>query len=148
MELAAKRSINELHGESTGGGVSKQRRRAFVVIGVNTAFSSRKRRDSVRETWMPQGSWFFVFPPDWCRGNDDDAGFSLFIFFNIFSWKIQWRRKYPLGLTAISVLFYCACCLTCCLSGEKLKKLEEKGIVVRFTIGHRYALTVLPWLSV
>jgi beta-1,3-galactosyltransferase 1/2/3/4/5/7/8 len=56
MELAAKRSINELHGESTGGGVSKQRRRAFVVIGVNTAFSSRKRRDSVRETWMPQGS--------------------------------------------------------------------------------------------
>ncbi|NP_001141890.1 Beta-1,3-galactosyltransferase 7 [Zea mays] len=74
MELAAKRSINELHGESTGGGVSKQRRRVFVVIGVNTAFSSRKRRDSVRETWMPQG--------------------------------------------------------------EKLKKLEEKGIVVRFTIGH------------
>ncbi|XP_066394423.1 beta-1,3-galactosyltransferase 7-like [Miscanthus floridulus] len=73
MELAAKRSSNELHGESTGG-ISKQRRRAFVVIGINTAFSSRKRRDSVRETWMPQG--------------------------------------------------------------EKLKKLEEKGIIIRFTIGH------------
>ncbi|KAK1313174.1 Beta-1,3-galactosyltransferase 7 [Acorus calamus] len=29
--------------------------KAFVVIGINTAFSSRKRRDSVRETWMPQG---------------------------------------------------------------------------------------------
>jgi len=55
MELAAKRSSNELLGESTGG-ISKQRRKAFVVIGVNTAFSSRKRRDSVRETWMPQGS--------------------------------------------------------------------------------------------
>ena len=55
MELAAKRSSNELHGESTGG-ISKQRRRASVVIGINTAFSSRKRRDSVRETWMPQGS--------------------------------------------------------------------------------------------
>lgn len=24
-------------------------------MGINTAFSSRKRRDSVRETWMPQG---------------------------------------------------------------------------------------------
>ncbi|CAN6217887.1 unnamed protein product [Urochloa humidicola] len=74
MELAAKRTSNELHGESAGG-ISKQRKRAFVVIGINTAFSSRKRRDSVRETWMPQG--------------------------------------------------------------EKLKKLEEeKGIIIRFTIGH------------
>ncbi|CAN6174533.1 unnamed protein product [Urochloa humidicola] len=74
MELAAKRSSNELHGENAGG-ISKHRKRAFVVIGINTAFSSRKRRDSVRETWMPQG--------------------------------------------------------------EKLKKLEEeKGIIIRFTIGH------------
>ncbi|CAI9108712.1 OLC1v1008389C2 [Oldenlandia corymbosa var. corymbosa] len=29
--------------------------KAFMVIGINTAFSSRKRRDSLRETWMPQG---------------------------------------------------------------------------------------------
>lgn len=51
------------------------KKKAFVVIGINTAFSSRKRRDSVRETWMPQG--------------------------------------------------------------EKLRKLEEeKGIVMRFVIGH------------
>ncbi|PKI46544.1 hypothetical protein CRG98_033101, partial [Punica granatum] len=49
--------------------------KAFVVIGINTAFSSRKRRDSLRKTWMPRG--------------------------------------------------------------EKLKKLEkEKGIVIRFMIGH------------
>ncbi|KAG6719449.1 hypothetical protein I3842_03G006500 [Carya illinoinensis] len=49
--------------------------KAFVVIGINTAFSSRKRRESVRETWMP--------------------------------------------------------------TGAKLKKLEkEKGIVIRFVIGH------------
>ncbi|XP_031498552.1 beta-1,3-galactosyltransferase 7-like [Nymphaea colorata] len=33
----------------------QSRKKAFVVIGINTAFSSRKRRDSVRETWMPQG---------------------------------------------------------------------------------------------
>ncbi|VVA91015.1 unnamed protein product [Arabis nemorensis] len=52
-----------------------QKRKYFMVIGINTAFSSRKRRDSVRSTWMPQG--------------------------------------------------------------EKLKKLEEeKGIIVRFVIGH------------
>ena len=35
--------------------MSESRQKAFVVIGINTAFSSRKRRDSVRETWMPQG---------------------------------------------------------------------------------------------
>nr|KAJ0218020.1 hypothetical protein LSAT_V11C300151940 [Lactuca sativa] len=32
-----------------------RRKKAFVVIGINTAFSSRRRRDSVRETWMPRG---------------------------------------------------------------------------------------------
>ncbi|KAL7222186.1 hypothetical protein ACSBR1_023987 [Camellia fascicularis] len=31
------------------------RKKAFIVIGINTAFSSRKRCDSVRQTWMPQG---------------------------------------------------------------------------------------------
>ncbi|KAH7428898.1 hypothetical protein KP509_09G022500 [Ceratopteris richardii] len=34
---------------------SDGRQKAFVVIGINTAFSSRKRRDSIRETWMPKG---------------------------------------------------------------------------------------------
>ncbi|XP_073010968.1 beta-1,3-galactosyltransferase 7 isoform X1 [Typha latifolia] len=58
MELAAKRSAHELLG--VGGSPStsasdQQRKKAFVVIGINTAFSSRKRRDSIRETWMPQG---------------------------------------------------------------------------------------------
>ncbi|CAN6880756.1 unnamed protein product [Brassica oleracea] len=37
---------------STGG---NQTSKVFMVIGVNTAFSSRQRRDSLRETWMPQG---------------------------------------------------------------------------------------------
>ncbi|CAH8332804.1 unnamed protein product [Eruca vesicaria subsp. sativa] len=32
-----------------------QRKKVFMVIGINTAFSSRRRRDSLRETWMPQG---------------------------------------------------------------------------------------------
>lgn len=57
------------------GAPNDERRKVFMVIGINTAFSSRKRRDSVRQTWMPRG--------------------------------------------------------------EKLKKLEEeKGIVMRFVIGH------------
>lgn len=34
---------------------SRTRKKAFMVIGINTAFSSRKRRDSVRQTWLPQG---------------------------------------------------------------------------------------------
>ncbi|KAK3138706.1 hypothetical protein QOZ80_5AG0372410 [Eleusine coracana subsp. coracana] len=49
--------------------------KAFVVIGINTAFSSKRRRDSLRDTWVPRG--------------------------------------------------------------EKLRRLEkEKGVVVRFVIGH------------
>ncbi|CAA0839888.1 Probable beta-1-3-galactosyltransferase 8 [Striga hermonthica] len=30
-------------------------KKAFVVIGINTGFGSRKRRDSLRETWMLKG---------------------------------------------------------------------------------------------
>ncbi|KAL2498534.1 Beta-1 [Abeliophyllum distichum] len=36
-------------------GSTETRKMTFMVIGINTAFSSRKRRDSVRETWMPRG---------------------------------------------------------------------------------------------
>ncbi|XVE87775.1 hypothetical protein DITRI_Ditri19aG0015100 [Diplodiscus trichospermus] len=58
---------------------STSKRKYFMVIGINTAFSSRKRRDSVRATWMPQA--------------------------------------------------------------EKRKKLEEeKGIIIRFVIGHSSTL--------
>ena len=54
MELAARRSTQELLGGTVG--ARQERKKAFVVIGINTAFSSKKRRDSVRATWMPQGS--------------------------------------------------------------------------------------------
>ncbi|CAI0408928.1 unnamed protein product [Linum tenue] len=33
----------------------KDRQKVFFVMGIMTAFSSRKRRDSIRETWMPKG---------------------------------------------------------------------------------------------
>jgi len=34
---------------------SKIRPRMFFVMGIMTAFSSRKRRDSIRGTWLPKG---------------------------------------------------------------------------------------------
>ncbi|XP_051137712.1 beta-1,6-galactosyltransferase GALT31A [Andrographis paniculata] len=61
MQLAAARAAKAESGENRpidtkiGDESSNGRRRAFFVIGIITAFSSRKRRDSVRETWMPQG---------------------------------------------------------------------------------------------
>ncbi|KAG1334675.1 Beta-1,3-galactosyltransferase 7 [Cocos nucifera] len=58
MELAATRSSQELmrlDGSPSIPASNQQKKKAFIVIGINTAFSSRKRRDSVRETWMPQG---------------------------------------------------------------------------------------------
>ncbi|GMP65342.1 hypothetical protein CsSME_00026173 [Camellia sinensis var. sinensis] len=82
MELAAARAAQD--SILSGSPISEdlritephRKRKYLMVIGVNTAFSSRKRRDSVRATWMPQG--------------------------------------------------------------DKRKKLEEeKGIIIRFVIGHR-----------
>ncbi|KAG0501869.1 hypothetical protein HPP92_001941 [Vanilla planifolia] len=58
MGLAASRSSHELLGQDGSPNniaSSHQRKKAFIVMGINTAFSSRKRRDSLRETWMPQG---------------------------------------------------------------------------------------------
>uniref|UniRef100_M1BQW7 Galactosyltransferase family protein n=1 Tax=Solanum tuberosum TaxID=4113 RepID=M1BQW7_SOLTU len=73
------RITEEVPSLSTDSGGRRPRKKTFMVIGINTTFSSRKRRDSIRKTWMPQGA--------------------------------------------------------------KLHRLErEKGIVVRFMIGHRYDL--------
>ncbi|KAJ9673724.1 hypothetical protein PVL29_023340 [Vitis rotundifolia] len=61
MELSATRNSQEMRSSdgsvaiSTSSSGVSERKKVFVVIGINTAFSSRKRRDSVRETWMPQG---------------------------------------------------------------------------------------------
>ncbi|KAJ8551237.1 hypothetical protein K7X08_000607 [Anisodus acutangulus] len=60
MELEATRSTQETKAADQSSNSSRSqngppRKQVFVVIGINTAFSSRKRRDSVRETWMPQG---------------------------------------------------------------------------------------------
>ncbi|KAK7263520.1 hypothetical protein RJT34_31111 [Clitoria ternatea] len=61
MELAAARAAQESIrsgapvGEDIRMSESSGKRKYLMVIGINTAFSSRKRRDSVRATWMPQG---------------------------------------------------------------------------------------------
>ncbi|GFZ12526.1 Galactosyltransferase family protein [Actinidia rufa] len=61
MELAAARAVQDsiLGGSPISGDLKisepTKRRKYLMVIGINTAFSSRKRRDSVRATWMPQG---------------------------------------------------------------------------------------------
>ncbi|XP_049934782.1 probable beta-1,3-galactosyltransferase 8 isoform X3 [Nymphaea colorata] len=60
MELAVARTGETGSTSSSAGGSAgrpgRVLQRAFVVIGINTAFSSKKRRDSVRETWMPTGA--------------------------------------------------------------------------------------------
>ncbi|KAG0497348.1 hypothetical protein HPP92_001837 [Vanilla planifolia] len=54
MELTAARTHKNSKAGSkvSSGGLKK----AFAVIGINTAFSSKRRRDSLRQTWMPKGS--------------------------------------------------------------------------------------------
>lgn len=55
MELAVART-SQGDPQFVGEKVTNQSiQKAFVVIGINTAFSSKRRRESVRETWMPQG---------------------------------------------------------------------------------------------
>ncbi|KAK6917287.1 Glycosyl transferase, family 31, partial [Dillenia turbinata] len=59
MELAAARTVHD--SLMNGSPVSEDLKLAglttkwkyLMVVGINTAFSSRKRRDSIRETWMP-----------------------------------------------------------------------------------------------
>ncbi|OIT08345.1 PREDICTED: probable beta-1,3-galactosyltransferase 2 isoform X2 [Nicotiana attenuata] len=61
MELAAARALQD--SIMSGSPITQdlkipeltKKRKYLMVIGINTAFSSRKRRDSVRATWMPQG---------------------------------------------------------------------------------------------
>ncbi|KAK7836519.1 beta-1 [Quercus suber] len=61
MQLAAARAakVNDDEGSpvvtKSGSEQFKDRPKVFFVMGIITAFSSRKRRDSIRETWMPQG---------------------------------------------------------------------------------------------
>ncbi|KAJ9164334.1 hypothetical protein P3X46_023925 [Hevea brasiliensis] len=56
MELTAARTSQSSSQLSLERPTNHSLQKAFVVIGINTAFSSRKRRDSVRETWMPKGT--------------------------------------------------------------------------------------------
>ncbi|KAA0040241.1 putative beta-1,3-galactosyltransferase 2 [Cucumis melo var. makuwa] len=67
MELAAAKAAQESiqsgspSSDDLKNTQSSGKRRYLMVVGINTAFSSRKRRDSVRATWMPQGIFFLMF---------------------------------------------------------------------------------------
>ncbi|KAL5715405.1 putative beta-1 [Ranunculus cassubicifolius] len=61
MELLAARATQEsVHSGSPSKNMKAtnvmEKRKYLMVVGINTAFSSHKRRDAVRETWMPQGT--------------------------------------------------------------------------------------------
>lgn len=68
MELPSKKprkfgDFGNSTGSSTYAGNAVTKKKVFMVIGINTAFSGRRRRDSIRETWMPRGvfcSWLDV----------------------------------------------------------------------------------------
>lgn len=116
MELAAARAAQD--SLLSGSPISEdlkipeltRKRKYLMVVGINTAFSSRKRRDSVRATWMLQGapfSYFLIYLSCVCHIGLE----KLFIVLNFCSFGE---------------------------SGGNRKKLEEeKGIVIRFVIGHR-----------
>ncbi|MCD9641450.1 putative beta-1,3-galactosyltransferase 8 [Datura stramonium] len=57
MELAIARTRQTISQNAKSDRASNYRisNKAFIVIGINTAFCSRKRHDSLRETWMPKG---------------------------------------------------------------------------------------------
>ncbi|PNT73294.1 probable beta-1,3-galactosyltransferase 8 [Brachypodium distachyon] len=54
MELAVERARSGA-GAAASSIIIKGPQKAFVVVGINTAFSSKKRRDSLRATWVPKG---------------------------------------------------------------------------------------------
>ncbi|KAM7279190.1 hypothetical protein ACFE04_006324 [Oxalis oulophora] len=58
VQLASARAAkadNEDASPKSGTNNLKERQKVFFVMGIITAFSSRKRRDSIRETWLPKG---------------------------------------------------------------------------------------------
>lgn len=55
MQLAAARAASKADNDDEGSQQLNSRPKVFIVMGIITAFSSRKRRDSIRETWMPRG---------------------------------------------------------------------------------------------
>ncbi|KMZ66739.1 Glycosyltransferase, family GT31 [Zostera marina] len=55
MQLETARSAQASNHDRSSSLVIDKQHKVFFVMGIITAFSSRKRRDSIRRTWMPQG---------------------------------------------------------------------------------------------
>ncbi|CAI0407223.1 unnamed protein product [Linum tenue] len=71
--------------KALGNGTVVARRKYTMVIGINTAFSSRKRRDSVRSTWMPQDFYIKV---------DDDVHVNIATLGSILQEHVKKPRVY------------------------------------------------------
>lgn len=109
MELAAARAVQD--SLLSGSPISEdlklpeltKKRKYLMVVGINTAFSSRRRRDSVRATWMLQGAssviyaFIFVSCKFVCLSYwiGKVISNSLFLFFGQFRWETEkaWGRK-------------------------------------------------------
>src|SRR5436309_2564834 len=55
LEMEVSSRSGERGANDSSSSTSSRRSQAFVVIGINTAFSSKKRRESVRKTWVLGG---------------------------------------------------------------------------------------------
>lgn len=115
MRLAAARAAQAMsQGMSPGdsdseGDQGTAWRRMSFVMGVFTTLANRKRRDSIRQTWMPQG------------------------------------RCLSLPFCTVELLFhfFFGICKNVEPSvGDQLRRLEDKGVVIRFVVGRRYGLVL------
>ncbi|KAF5946729.1 hypothetical protein HYC85_016957 [Camellia sinensis] len=110
--------------ESNSSSSSSLQEKAFVVIGINTAFSSKKRRDSLRETWMPRGRSSLE--------ESDDVVYTLEVgkcakVDPLVRPTSEWGKRLGPQHRPLRVG----------KDGDKLQKLEkEKGIIIRFVIGY------------
>ncbi|KAL8210306.1 hypothetical protein R6Q57_007038 [Mikania cordata] len=123
--------------------VYTRRKKTFVIIGINTAFSSRRRRDSVRETWMPRGkilhkyanedvslgSWFIgldvehIDDPNMCCGTPPEC-----------EWKAETNN--------VCIASFDWSCSGICKSVERIKEVHKKCGEDRSALWNRPTLKI------
>ncbi|THG05783.1 hypothetical protein TEA_007631 [Camellia sinensis var. sinensis] len=106
------------------------KKKAFIVIGINTAFSSRKRRDSIRQTWMPQGERLLQL--------EQEKGIIIrFMIGHRSLDKSISMLQMELAATRIGRGVIRLDKLGCLKERDFFNWEQEKGIIIRFMIGHR-----------
>ncbi|KAG4953926.1 hypothetical protein JHK87_039520 [Glycine soja] len=105
MELTLAKSQGYLKGQGQRSGSSD--RRLLAVIGVYTGFGSKLKRNVFRGSWMPRESVRIGLVREWVGRISDFV------------------PQFEFGIDLDISCFYC----------DALKKLEERGVVIRFVIG-------------